>query len=70
MLNRNWLGRKANKTEEEIQAEVRELVEKRSRSQRMKMKNNIVTMRKVEVIEKENMEEESIFLEEEEEEEP
>jgi hypothetical protein len=36
----------------------------------MKLKNNIVTMRKVEVLRKDKMEEEDIFSEEEEEEEP
>jgi hypothetical protein len=36
----------------------------------MKLTNNIVTMRKVEVLKKDNMEEESLFPEVEEEEEP
>jgi hypothetical protein len=69
-LNKNWPGNKANEAEEEIQEEVRELPERSSKSRSMKLKNNIVTMRKVEVLRKDKMEEEDIFPEEEEEEEP
>jgi hypothetical protein len=36
----------------------------------MKLTNNIVTMRRVEVLKKDNMEEDALFPEEEEEEEP
>jgi hypothetical protein len=63
----NWPGNKANETEEEIQAEVREPTERSSRSQSMKLENNIFTLRKVEVLRKDNMEEEALFPEEEEE---
>jgi hypothetical protein len=69
-MKSNWLGSKANEVEEEIQAEVRELIEIISRSRSMKLTNNIVTMRKVEFLKKDNMEEEAIFSEEEEEEAP
>jgi hypothetical protein len=58
---------KANETKEEIQAEVRKPVERSLRNQRMKLENNIVNLRKVEVLRKDNMEEEDLFLEEEEE---
>jgi hypothetical protein len=66
-MKRNWPGNKDNEIEEEIQAEVREPTEKSSRNQIMKLENNIVTQRKVEVLRKDNMEEESLFPEEEEE---
>jgi hypothetical protein len=69
-MKKNWPGNKANETEEEIQVEVREPLERSFRIQSMKLTNNIVTMIKVEVLNKENMEEEALFLEKEEEEEP
>ena len=69
-MKKNWLGSKANEAEEEIQAEARELAERSSRSRSLKLRNNIVTMRRVEVLNKDNMEEEVLFLEVEEEEEP
>jgi hypothetical protein len=55
---------------EETQAEVREPPEKSSIRRSMKMTNNIVNMRKVEVLNKGNTVEEDLFPEEEEEEEP
>jgi hypothetical protein len=54
----------------EIQAEAREPAERSSRSRSLKLTNNIVTMRRVEVLKKDNMEEEVLFPEVEEEEEP
>ena len=66
-MKRNWLENKANETEEEIQAEVRELAKRSSRNQRMKLESIIVTLRKVEFLRKDNMEEGATFLEEEEE---
>jgi hypothetical protein len=62
-LNKNWPRNKAN------EVEVSELPERSSKRRSMKLKNNIVTMRKVEVLRKDKMEEEDIFPEEEEEEE-
>jgi hypothetical protein len=64
-MKRNWPENKANETKEEIQAEVREPIERSSRNQRMKLENNIVTLGKVEVLRKDNMDGEYIFLEEE-----
>ena len=60
-MKKNWPGSKANEAEEEIQAEVREPTEKSSRNQSMKLENSIVTQRKVEVLRKDNMEEEDLF---------
>jgi hypothetical protein len=63
----NWPENKSNEIEEEVQEEVREPTERSSRNQSMKLESNIFTLRKVEVLRKDNMEEEVIFLEEEEE---
>jgi hypothetical protein len=63
-MKRNWPGSESNEVEEEIQAEVREPTERSSRSRSMKLKNNIVTMRKVEFLKKDNMVEEVFFPEE------
>jgi hypothetical protein len=68
-LKRNWSESKANETEEEIQAEVREPTKRSPRNQSMKLESSITTLRKVEVLEKGNREEEALFLEEEEEQE-
>jgi len=54
----------------EIQAKAREPTEKSSRSRSLKLTNKIVTMRRLEVIKKGNMEEGVLFPEVEEEEEP
>jgi hypothetical protein len=66
-MKKNWPGNKGNEIGEEIQVEVREPTERISRSQSMKLENNIVILRKVEDIRKGNMEEEALFPEEEEE---
>ena len=55
---------------EENQAEVRETPEKSSIRRSMNMTNNIVNMKKVEVINKGKTVEEDLFPEEEEEEDP
>ena len=69
-MRKNWLGSKANEAKAKIQAKARELAERSSRSQSLNFKNNIVTMRRVEVLKKDNMEGEVLFPEVEEEEEP
>jgi hypothetical protein len=56
-MNKNWPGNRANEVEEEFQAEVKEPAERSSRSRSTKLTNNIVTMRKVEVLKKGNMKE-------------
>ena len=66
----NWPGSKTNETEEEIQEEVREPAKRSPRNQSMKLESSIITLRKVEVLKKDNMEEEPLLSEEEEEGEP
>jgi hypothetical protein len=66
-LKKSWPEDKASETGEEIQAEVRELPERSSISQSKRMERIIITLKKGEVIRKDNMEGENIFLEEEEE---
>jgi hypothetical protein len=63
-MKKNWPGNKYNEIEEEIQAEVREQAERSSRIQSMKLANIIVTLKKVEFLKKDNMEEEALFPEE------
>jgi hypothetical protein len=60
-LRKNWPGNKSNEVEAEIQAEAREPTERSSRSRSLKLKNNIITMRRVEVLKKDNMEEDVFF---------
>ena len=66
-MKRNCPGKKANEAKEETQTEVREPLERSSRSRSMNMKNNIVNMRKVEVLNMGNPVEGDLFPEEEEE---
>jgi hypothetical protein len=65
-MKRNFLEKKSNEIEGEIQAEVREPIERSSINQIMKLERSIVTLREVEFRRKENMEEEALLLEEEE----
>jgi hypothetical protein len=60
-MRKIWPRGKANEAKEEIQAEAGEPTERISRSQSLKLTNNIVTMRRVEVLKKDNMEEEVFF---------
>jgi hypothetical protein len=66
-LKRSWPEKKSNETEEEIEAEARELSERSSRSQSKRLERIIINLKKGEVIRKDNTKEETLFLEEEEE---
>jgi hypothetical protein len=69
-MKKSWPGSKANEAEVEIQAEARETIERSSRSRSLKLTKSIVTMIREKVLNKDNMEEEVLFLEIKEEEEP
>jgi hypothetical protein len=69
-MKKSWPGGKANESEVETQAEAKEPPEKSYGSRILKMKKNIVTMRRVEAPRKDSMAEEVLFPEVEEEEEP